>query len=167
MLHKCVRHLDIRSIPEIHSYFHPGKSYPSIKSIVVLKLVCYFSWHFSVWMSWSFQNKRDHKKLLLPKIVDHMWIYTSTGGARPSVIHEPTYAMNYNDVIMFPMASQIIRLTIVSSNVYSGADQRKHQSSASLTFVLGIHRWPVNSPHKRPVTRKMVSFDDVIMDCVY
>ena len=39
----------------------------------------------------------------------------------------------------------------------------KYQSSASLTFVRGIHRWPVNSPHKRPVTRKMFPFDDVIM----
>ena len=43
------------------------------------------------------------------------------------------------------------------------ADQRKHQSSASLAFVPGIHRWPVNSPHKWPVTRKMFPFDDVIM----
>ena len=42
-----------------------------------------------------------------------------------------------------------------------GADQRKHQSSASLAFV----RWPVNSPHKGPVTRKMFPFDDVIMRC--
>ena len=48
-------------------------------------------------------------------------------------------------------------------NIYSGADQRKHQSSASLAFVRGIHRWPVNSPHKWPVTRKMFPFDDVIM----
>ena len=40
---------------------------------------------------------------------------------------------------------------------------KKHQSSASLYFVRGIHRWPVNSPHKRPVTRKMFPFDDVIM----
>ena len=53
------------------------------------------------------------------------------------------------------------RLTIVYSTVYSGTDQRKHQSSASLAFVLGIHRWPVNSPHKGPVTRKMFPFDDV------
>ena len=44
-----------------------------------------------------------------------------------------------------------------------GADQRKHQSSASLAFVRGIHRWPVNSPHKGPVTRKMFPFDDVIL----
>ena len=47
------------------------------------------------------------------------------------------------------------------STVYSGADQRKHQSSASLAFVRGIHRWPVNFPHKGPVTRKMFPFDDV------
>ena len=52
---------------------------------------------------------------------------------------------------------------IVYSTVYSGSDQRKHQSSASLAFVWGIHRWPVNSPHKWPVTRKMFPFDDVIM----
>ena len=37
------------------------------------------------------------------------------------------------------------------------------QSSASLAFVRGIHRWPVNSPYKWPVTRKMFPFDDVIM----
>ena len=61
------------------------------------------------------------------------------------------------------MASQINSLTIVYSTVYSGADQRKLQSSASLAFVRGIHRGPVNSPHKRPVTRKMFPFDDVIM----
>ena len=61
------------------------------------------------------------------------------------------------------MPSQITSLMIVYSTVYSGADQRKHQSSASLGFVWGIHRGPVNSPHKWPVTRKMFPFDDVIM----
>ena len=70
---------------------------------------------------------------------------------------------HYGDVIMSVMTSQITSLTIVYSTVYSGADQRKHQSSASLAFVRGIHRWPVNSPHKWPVTRKMFPFDDVIM----
>ena len=69
--------------------------------------------------------------------------------------------LHYGDVIMDTMASQITSLTIVYSTVYSGADQRKHQSSASLAFVRGIHRGPVNSPHK--VTRKMFPFDDVIM----
>ena len=64
---------------------------------------------------------------------------------------------------MGTIASQITSLTIVYSTVYSGADQSKHQSSASLAFVRGIHRGPVNSPHKLPVTRKMFPFDDVIM----
>ena len=64
---------------------------------------------------------------------------------------------------MDAIASQITSLTIVYSMVYSHADQRKHQSSASLAFVRGIHRGPVNSPHKWPVTRNMFPFDDVIM----
>ena len=71
--------------------------------------------------------------------------------------------LHYNDTIMSAMASQITSLTIVYSPVYSGADQRKHQSSASLAFVSGIHRCPVNSPHKGPVTREVIPFDDVIM----
>ena len=70
---------------------------------------------------------------------------------------------HYGDVIMGTMASQITSLIIVYSAVYSAADQRKHQSSASLAFVRGIHRGPVNSPHKWPVTRKMFPFDDFIM----
>ena len=70
---------------------------------------------------------------------------------------------HYSDVMMGAMTSQITSLTIVSSTVYSGEDQRKHQSSASLAFVWGIHRWPVNSSHKWPVTGKMFPFDDVIM----
>ena len=65
---------------------------------------------------------------------------------------------------MGAIASKIIILTIVYSTVYSDADQRKHQSSASLAFLRGIHRGPANSPHKWPVTRKMVPFDDVIME---
>ena len=57
---------------------------------------------------------------------------------------------HYGDVIIGAKASLITSLTIVYSTVYSGADQRKHQSSASLAFVRGIHRWSVNSPHKWP-----------------
>ena len=63
---------------------------------------------------------------------------------------------------MSTVTSQITSLAFVYSTVYSGTDQRKHQSSASLAFVQGIHRGPVNSLHKWPVTRKMFPFDDVI-----
>ena len=70
---------------------------------------------------------------------------------------------HYSDVIMSAMASQITSLSIA----YSGADQRKYQSSASLAFVWGIRRWPVNSPHKWLVMGKMIPFDDVIMLCKF
>ena len=71
--------------------------------------------------------------------------------------------MHYSDVIMSVMASQITSLTIVHWTFFWDADQRKHQSSASLAFVREIHRWPVNFSHKWPVTWKMFPFDDVIM----
>ena len=56
---------------------------------------------------------------------------------------------------MSTMASHITGVSIICSAVY--------QSSVSLAFVRGIHRWPVTSPHKGPVTRKMFTFDEVIM----
>ena len=62
--------------------------------------------------------------------------------------------LHYSDVIMSTMTSQITSVSIVYSTVCPGADQRKHQSSVPLAFVWGIHRWPMNSPHKKPVTRK-------------
>ena len=58
----------------------------------------------------------------------------------------PLFNCHCGDVIMGAMASQITSLAIGYSTVYSGRDQRKHQSSASLVFMWGIHRWPVNSP---------------------
>ena len=58
---------------------------------------------------------------------------------------------HYSGVIMASVASQITSLTIVHSTVYSFADQRKHQSSASLAFVREIHQPPV------------FPFDDVII----
>ena len=76
----------------------------------------------------------------------------------------PALCWHYNDIMMSAMASQITSLTIVYSTFHSGTDQRKQQSSASLAFVWGIHRWSVNSLHKAPVRRKMFSFDDVILE---
>ena len=87
------------------------------------------------------------------------WRHNDHGG----VSNHQESTIHYGDVITSQMAFRITSLTIIYSTVYSGADQRKHQSSASLAFVRGIHRWPVNSPHKWPVTRKMFPFDDVIM----
>ena len=48
--------------------------------------------------------------------------------------------LHYIDVVMTTMASQITSLAVVYSSVYLDTDQRKHQSSASLAFVWGIHR---------------------------
>ena len=84
-------------------------------------------------------------------------------GALKSVPCEYSCDDHYSDVIMSAMASQITAVSMVLSTACSSADQRKHQSSASLAFARGIHRWPVNSPHKGPVTRKMFPFNDVIM----
>ena len=64
--------------------------------------------------------------------------------------HSRWFAIQSNNITMHKIAT-----------FHSGADQRKYQRSASLAFVRGIHRWPVNSPHKRPVTQKMSLFDDV------
>ena len=79
--------------------------------------------------------------------------------------HDVNLSSHCSDVIMSATASQITGVSIVYSTFCSGADQRRHQSSASLAFALRIHRWPVNSPHKGPVTRNMFPFDDVIMAC--
>ena len=87
--------------------------------------------------------------------------FLTVGFASQSARKAESY--HYGDVIMGAIASQITSLTIVYSTVYSDADQRKHQSFASLAFVRGIHRGPVNFPHKWPVTREMFPFDDVIM----
>ena len=70
---------------------------------------------------------------------------------------------HYSDVKRSAMVSQIIGVSIVCSAICSGADQRKHQSSASLAFVRRIHRWPVDSHQKGAVTQMMFPFDDVIM----
>ena len=91
-----------------------------------------------------------------PKEYPYLWFH-----------HNVFTNIHYSDVTMGAIASQIISLTVVYSTVYSGADQRKYRSSVSLAFVRGIYRWPVNPPHKWPVTRKMFPFDDVIMSVQY
>ena len=105
----------------------------------------------SMWGSWNVQNQGSLN-------INHIWWY---------VVHSThlfmLFSMHYNEVVIGVIASQITSLTIVYSIVYSDADQRKYQSSASLAFVRWIHRGPMNSPHKWSVTRNMFPFDDVIM----
>ena len=70
---------------------------------------------------------------------------------------------HYSGVIISTMVLKSLASRLFTQPFFSVADQRKHQSSASLAFVRGIHRWPVNSTRKGPAARKMFPFDDVIM----
>ena len=83
-------------------------------------------------------------------------LYNYGGNLVPAVPH-------YSDVTMSAMASQITVISTVCSTICSGSHQRKHQSSASLGFVWGIHQWPVDSPHKGPIMWKLFPFDHVIL----
>ena len=76
---------------------------------------------------------------------------------RPSI----AFLHHYSDVMMSAIASQITVITIVYSTVCSHADRRKHRSSASLAFV------PVDSPHKRSITRKMFLLMASSWQCLY
>ena len=73
------------------------------------------------------------------------------------IFHMILFQRNLNQALLWrhngTMASLITSLTSVYSTVHSGADQRKHQSSASLAFVRGIHRGPVlkHVPHNCPM----------------
>ena len=74
--------------------------------------------------------------------------------------HKPTH---YCVVIMNAMASQITGVSIVYSTVCADADPKNIKPPRYWPFVRGIHRWPVDSPHKGPVTWKLFPLDDVIM----
>ena len=108
------------------------------------------SGHFSFFMltgtshwtnNWSVRDLRSHVVMLMwchcnMKFYENLFHTTSLSDLPP----------HYSDVMTGAMVYQITSLTIVYSGVYSGADKKKHQSSASLAFVWGIHWWPVNSP---------------------
>ena len=107
----------------------------------------------SNWRSFVFRECTPNISVLLSSI--YLLEDTQVWLSIMSSIYDWNITIHYNDVITGAIASQITSLTIVYSMVYSGADQRKHQSSTSLAFVRGIYRGPVNSPHKWPVMRKM------------
>ena len=79
------------------------------------------------------------------------------------VIRSLVHHITVSDIMKGKVVSALASLMIVYLTVYSGANQRKHTSSASLAFVRGNHRSPVNSSHKEPVMWNMSPFDDVIM----
>ena len=144
---------------------------------VTYQFLCYHwfiingkSLEFSIWSTFSdfITNLHNHiyecvRACVRPMRINYSVDMCNFKCPRPCLFRTRSLPLHYGDVMMGTMASQITNLTIVYSTVYSGADQRKHQSSASLAFVRGIHRGPVNSPHKWPVTQKMFPFDDVIM----
>ena len=108
-------------------------------------------------VSFSSYQKNSFKKMQLnmsTKVGNYVEVSTCHFLRHLCLVSVELKKNHYDGVIMGATASQITSLTIVYSIVYSDADQRKHQSSASLAFVWGIHRGPVNSPHKWPVTRK-------------
>ena len=116
-----------------------------------------------IFLTMSSRSKWVHRTVLKSKTFVLQTVINTLSSWTSSIATATMSISHYDDVIMGPKASQITSLTIVYSTVYSDADQRKHQSSASLAFVRGIHQGPVNSPHKWPVSRKMFPFHDVIM----
>ena len=77
----------------------------------------------------------DHIIHFLCRWKDGQSGHLTVGVLNPISIIKWMITHHYNDIIMGAIASQITSLTIVYSTIYSDADQRKHQSSASLAFV--------------------------------
>ena len=91
------------------------------------------------------------------------WKFRQTGNISLQCIPTTGASMHYNDVIMSVMVSQIAGVLIVHSTVCSVADQRKHQSSASVAFVRGNSPVTGEFPAQRASNAENVSFGDVIM----
>ena len=98
-------------------------------------------WGFDVsvicaWIN-GWVNNRKSGDLRRHRAHYHITVMHISGIARRKGVGAAIQMRLINDYIMGAMAFQITSLTIVYSTVYSGADQRKHQSSASLAFVTG------------------------------
>ena len=115
---------------------------PSASKATLMNMDKYFMWiHYERLHN---HNKAKHNKT----VCIFLGIYCKA----PLCIHVPHL---WCDNIT--MTSQITSLAIVCSTVYSGKDERKHQSSASLAVVRWIHRCPVNSPSHRASKAENVS----------
>ena len=94
-----------------------------------------FKWFTMVWRGW------EDTGIVIPKMATRWYTPLIITSVNPRSYH-------YSDVILRAMASQITGVSMVYSTICSGSDQRKHQRSASLAFVRGIHRSSVNSPQR-------------------
>ena len=70
--------------------------------------------------------------------------------------------VHYSDVIKGAMTSHHPHDCLLN-RLFRRRTTNTPKLYTSLAFVRGIHRWPVNSPHKWPVTRNIFPFDDVII----
>ena len=104
----------------------------------------------------------DNRGVFMLNIIFYRWTRQRFGRASSGSILSPIcrrypFVVYHDGGLRSAMASQITGVSIVFSTICSGADQRKYQRSALLAFVKRIYKWPVDSPHKRPVTRKLFS----------
>ena len=93
----------------------------------------------------------------------HCWIIISWTLSKTINLSKNVMIVVYENVMMRVMASQITGSPASRLFAQPFEDLIEHKNSASLAFVRIIYRWPVDSPHKGPVTRNMFPFDDVIM----
>ena len=140
-IHCCLwLHCSIQLDVWIHNVYTPLQVFLMAMGFIVFPVtIClcllYFVEYLYMYLSgqWNCLNNYWLRWLLSYDLLPIQWQYYSG-------IILGTGSVQYIDVIMTTMASQITSLKVVYSTVYSDADQRKHQSSASLAFVRGIHR---------------------------
>ena len=142
----------IKQSPQTYTSFLVWKHDQTCLVYVIYKysswLVLYFNWLLIISME---SYEKD-----IALVIKLLHVYECAALKWPFLtvylVDESIMCTHHCDVIMSAMASQITGIWSVYSTFYWSADQRKHQSSASLAFVRGIHRRPVNSPHKEPET---------------
>ena len=99
-----------------------------------------------------------HRQLPLESRIGRFELFMNCGASFTCTLLS---LFHYSDIIMSVIASEITRISMVYSTVGSGADQRKHEISASLAFVRGIHRWPITrklltSPYAKFICQWMI-----------
>ena len=109
----------------------------------------------------------------LTRVLSPQWDFLNWQGGIFILNHGPRFvipywvtkpqSVHYSDVIMSMKASQTPASRLFTQPFYFRHRSKKTSKLRVTGLCVGNHRWPVNSPHKRPVTRKIFPFDDVIM----